>query len=424
MDLFFVTAFWATMIMLGIALLVLYFILTNKSSLRRKGYQEEYIKYLRKSHLIRICSIAVVLPLIILFSAWIVSKITGELTEEVQMAYIVIIMFVLVIPFKYIDETLNQKRIRKLAIDTHEKVVIDLHYRTLHLIFHPWFELILAASALAYGVLWLKIEQWVVYFFLVIPWFMYFTIRGTRYQVRPYLKDNYQYLFTFNLFNFLLFFLYFFSNLVIRMRETLDAYATDIMESTYGIQPVLWLIIGIIISIGWLGRIAIYLANYRQFSAEINGRETPAENPGSRRLWFFSASLILLMLLFGLGMKTDVLRQGRTQVGRVLEKYIIDQDSGSADTLAIIDHRGVFYTAQAAGYASGLEQSDVPRIEAFLQENKDRNLRLYCRIEECRSKDVRSFEICCAKTFDSMPLEALIKFEYSFPNTITGLIDE
>ena len=424
MEKFFVTAFWATLITLGIALLILYFILTNKSSLQRKGYQEEYIKYLRKSHLIRICSIAVLLPLIILFSAWIVRRITGELTEEAQMAYIVIIMFVLVIPFKYLDETINQRWIRKLALDTNEKVVIDLRFKTLHLIFHPWYEMILGITALAYGVLFLKIEQWVVYLFLIIPWFMYLTIRGTRYQVRPYLKDNYKYLFTFNLFNFLFFFLYFFSNLLIKLQDTIDMYATGMPERTFGQQPVLWLIPGMIISVGWLGRIAIYLANYRQFSAEISGGEILTRNPGSRRLWFFLGSVMVLLMLSGLGVMTDVLRRGRTQVGRVLEKYIIDQESGFSDTLAIIDHNGVVYTARATGYASGFDQSDVPRISEFLQENKDRNLRLYCRIEECRSKNIESFEICCLETFDRLPLESLVKFEYSSRNTIIGLIDE
>ena len=226
MEQFFITAFWATNTTLWVALLILYLILTNKNSLQKKGYNKKYISYLRKSHLIRICCIAVLLPLIIIFSAWIVIKVTGELVEEAQLAYIVLILFILIIPIKYLDETINQKWIRKLALDTKEKIVIDLKYKTLHLIFNPWYELILGISGLVYGIFFLRIEQWVIYLFLVLPWFMYLTIRGVKYQVRPYLKDNYKYLFSFNLFSFLFFFLYFISNLVIKLQDTVDILAS------------------------------------------------------------------------------------------------------------------------------------------------------------------------------------------------------
>lgn len=425
MEQFFITAFWATNTTLWVALLILYFILTNKNSLQEKGYNEKYITYLRKSQLIKIFSVAVLLPLIILFSAWIVKKVTGELTEEAQLAYIVFIMFVLVIPLKYLDETINQKWIRKLALDTKEKVVIDLNYKTLHLIFNPWYELMLGISGLVYGILFLRIEQWVVYLFLILPWFMYFTIRGVKYQVRPYLKDNYKYLFSFNLFSFLLFFLYFISYLVIKLQNTVDILASGMSAfETPHKSSILLLIFGFVISAGLIGRIAIYLANYRKFRAEISGRESRVQNPGIRRLLFFIVSLLVLLTLSGLGMMTDIFKQGRTQVGRVMEKYIIDLESDSPDTLAIIDQQGVFYTKQAAAYSSGFNQAGVPEIYDFIQEHKDRNLKLYCKIEECRSKDIKSFEICCTETFYKMPLESLVKFQYSSHNTITRLINQ
>ena len=82
--------FWITVIMLWAALIILYFILTNKKSLERKGHQEKYIAYLRKSHRIRIILIAVLMPLLILLAGWIISKITGPLTDEVQIAYTIL----------------------------------------------------------------------------------------------------------------------------------------------------------------------------------------------------------------------------------------------------------------------------------------------------------------------------------------------
>jgi hypothetical protein len=209
MEPFFIKTFWITVIMLWIALVILYFILTSKRLLERKGHHEKYIAYLRKSHLIRICLMAVLMPLLILISAWIIFKLTGRLEDEAQLAYIVLVLIVLVVPFKFIDERINQKRIRDLALETQEKIAVDLNYRSLHLIFNPVWELILAPMVLSYGILFLKIEQWIVYLFLIIPWFMYLNIRGTRYQTRPYLEDNYKYVFTFNIFNFLFFLAFF-----------------------------------------------------------------------------------------------------------------------------------------------------------------------------------------------------------------------
>jgi hypothetical protein len=133
MDPLFIKIFWITIGVLWVALIILYFILTDRNFLERKGYNEKYISYLRRSHLVRFCSIAVLMPLLILLSAFIVTKITGPLHEEVQLAYTVIILILLVIPFKFFDKRINQKRIRKLALDTKEKIAIDLKFKTLHL---------------------------------------------------------------------------------------------------------------------------------------------------------------------------------------------------------------------------------------------------------------------------------------------------
>jgi len=201
MEAFFVKIFWFTVGMLWVALFILYFILTNKGSLQRKGHSEKYIAYLRRSHSIRIVLIAILLPLLILLSAWIISLITGPLTEEVQLGYIILLLILLVSPFKFIDERINQRKIRELALETREKVAVDLNFKVLHQIYHPLWELLLGPTAFLYGFFYLRIEQWIIYLFLLFPWFMYLNLRGMRYQTRPYLMDNYKYTFSFNILN-------------------------------------------------------------------------------------------------------------------------------------------------------------------------------------------------------------------------------
>jgi hypothetical protein len=97
------------------------------------------------------------------------------------------------------------------------------------------------------------------------------------------------------------------------------------------------------------------------------------------------ASMFVLLTLAGLGIMTDILKQGKTQVGRVMEKYIIDLGAESPNTLAIIDQQGVFYIEQYTGHSSGFNHANNHTIYDFMRENKDRNLKFFCSIEECRS---------------------------------------
>ena len=159
MEAFFIRIFWFTVVLLWVALLILYFILTNKRSLQKKGHSEKYIAYLRRSHSIRILIIAFLLPVLMLLSAWIISLITGPLTEEVQLGYIILLLILLVSPFKFIDERINQRKIRELTLDTREKVAVDLNFKVLHKIYNPVWELILGPLAFLYGFFYLQIEQ-------------------------------------------------------------------------------------------------------------------------------------------------------------------------------------------------------------------------------------------------------------------------
>ncbi|KPK83633.1 MAG: hypothetical protein AMS27_12325 [Bacteroides sp. SM23_62_1] len=425
MDPFFVKTFWITVGMLWIALIILYFILTDRSSLERKGYNEKYISYLRKSHLIRICLIAVVLPLLILMAAFIVSKITGPLQEEVQLAYIVIILMILVIPFKYFDDRINQKRIRELALDTKEKIAIDLRYKTLHLIFKPWWEIVLGAAALAYGILVLKIEQWIIYLFLLFPWLIYLTTRGTRYQTRPYLKDNYKYLFSFNLFSFIFFLFYFCAYFIMKIYETFEYLSAGevVITSVILLPRILLLSAGLLIIICLTGRIAIYISNYRLFNNEMNELPGRDSNPLARKLVFFFSALLILFTFSGVALLTGMFKVEKTDVGIIKKKYLIEKNRMDRDTVAIFDQASIYYLSgdmnrivKLTG-TSDLQGDELDRL--FHREN----MRMFCTVEICKTNRIRDFEICCRSTFDELPFESRVKFVYRPDHTITRLID-
>ena len=393
--------------MLWTALIILYFILTNENSLRRKGHSEEYIAYLRRSHTVRILIIAVVLPLLILLSAWIVTLITGPLTSERQLAYIVVVLIVLVVPFKFVDERINQRKIRELALKNREQIAIDLNYRTLHLIYQPKWELILGVAALIYGIWYLRIEQWIIYLFLLFPWFMYLNIRGTRYQTRPYLTDNYKYMFTFNIFSFLFFLLYFCLYFV----RAADAYFSRGVTTRFqeyggsGTMELLILCLGTVIMLGLIGRISVYLSNYGAFNRAMKG-EGEGEGASMQRRWITFLGILTAipalsgMIVFSGGMGAD-----RIEVGMVLEKYVVDLSGPVPDTLFLADRT-----------SDGLTGGAYPR-------HISDQISLGCEIRLSRSGRVVGYHVCCPDLFRELPVGSVIKYRYGSGPSIEKLIE-
>jgi len=422
MDQLFITSFWITNGMLLVALVILYLILTSRRSMEKKGYTEEYISYLRKSHTIRIIAIAIILPVLELISAWIISLLTGPLIEEKQLAYIIVLLLVLVVPFKFFDESLNQNQLKKLAIKTNEKVAIDFNFRTLHLIFDPLWEIILSIVAILYGILFLNIEQWIVYLFLVFPWLMYFTLKGTKYQTRPYLHDNHTYMFTFNLFSFLLFFVYFFSYLVKRLDLSLEVFSGPGRLGMADALPlVILLTTGFIIAVALVGRISLYLANYRQFRSEIIGKEITSGNPFRRKMIFFGSSVIILIAVTSVALSTDLFNPNHVDVGTVKGKYLLEITSSGIDTALIVTVEGISYIDNKYYIQDELDSNEEV-ITNFIKLNETKQLKAYCDIQLSLNNRIKQYEVCCNTTFLDIPFNTIIKFEHQ-SDRITRLIE-
>ena len=398
MEAFFVKIFWFTVGMLWVALFILYFILTNKGSLQRKGHSEKYIAYLRRSHSIRIVLIAILLPLLILLSAWIISLITGPLTEEVQLGYIILLLILLVSPFKFIDERINQRKIRELALETREKVAVDLNFKVLHQIYHPLWELLLGPTAFLYGFFYLRIEQWIIYLFLLFPWFMYLNLRGMRYQTRPYLMDNYKYTFSFNIFNFLFFLFYFVMHYISKIREvfSLSAATASYILLTAGLLIILALTI----------RTTIYLANYRDFNRAISGEGDSGGSGFTRKLVFSVFGVALLFAIMGIVMITGTAEDRNLEVGRIHQKFILQDHGDHCDTLLVID---TYSSMNEDAYKEYLSMND---------------LKLSCSVLISLSGTQKSFEICCPALFRDLPVGQIVKFEYGSGPSIIRIIDK
>lgn len=397
MEAFFVKTFWITVIFLWVALLILYFILTNRGSLQRKGHSEEYIAYLRRSNTIRIALIAILLPLLILLSALIISLITGPLNQEVQLGYIILLLILLVSPFKYVDERMNQKRIRELALETKEKVAVDLNYKVLHQIYNPLWELVLGPLAFFYGFFYLRIEQWIIYLFLLFPWFMYLNLRGTRYQTRPYLKDNYMYTFSFNIFNFLFFLFYFVMYYLIMVQ--------NLTGDSAGAKSYLLLLAGLVIILALTVRTTIYLANFSAFNKAISGEGDGLKTTALRKLVFSLSGAALLFAISGMVLLSGMTDNKKIEVGKIQQKFILQDQGEYNDTLLIINK---YHSMNEESYDSFFQMEDV---------------KLSCKVILSRTEQERSYDICCPNTFKALPVGQIVKFEYGSGPSITRIID-
>lgn len=403
MEAFFVKIFWFTVILVWTALLILYFILTSRRALMRKGHSEEYIAYLRRSHTIRIIIVAILLPLLILLSAWIISLLTGPLTEEVQLGYIVLLLILLVSPFKYIDERINQKRIRELAMENGEKVAVDLNYKVLHQIYNPYWELVLGPLAFLYGFFYLRIEQWIIYLFLLFPWFMYLNLRGMKYQTRPYLRDNYKYTFSFNIFNFLFFLFYFVMYYILEVREL---FTISSGTGPTGSESYLLLLAGLLIILALLIRTTIYMSSYRAFNRAVSGFKDSIKTGFTRKLVFSISGVALLLSIVGMVMLTGMAEKRQTEVGQIHQKFIVEHHGNHCDTLLVIDR-----------YSS----LDEAALDSFLQM---KDVKLSCSVFLSRTDQEINYDIRCPSVFLDLPAGQIVKFEYASGPSIIRIIDK
>jgi hypothetical protein len=331
--------------------------------------------------------------------------ITGELHRESQLAYIVIVLVILVIPFKFMDERINQRKIRDLALDTREKIAVDLNFRTLHMVYHPRWELFLGPAAFLYGLFYLQIEQWIVYLFLLFPWFMYLNIRGTRYQTRPYMTDNYLYMFSFNIFSFLFFLFFFCSYFIMKIQALLSNSMSDTSPGPAGFPTLLLMILGYLLILGMIGRIAIYLSNYGAFVKAMKGEGSGQDASPLRKWLFFGAALTLVSGVALIAVFSGILNIEKIEVGVVQEKYVINCSGPAPDTLMIVD-------ASLTG--------DSQPVYPFFSGEK---MSLSCNIRLSRSDLLVNYDVCCPNLFRELPVGSVVKFEYGPGPTIYRLVE-
>ena len=257
-DLTFVEFFLFVTVLIWIFLIVISLITVHPSVLRRKGYDEEYIKFIKKDTIKRNIGIATVMPLLGAAAAFIVWLFVDDINDFQNLIYIAIIWIALVIPFPVMDMKKTNKKYRELAVQTGSEVMIDMNYRIIHLAFNPLVEFIASLVYIIYFIEFIAPFH-VSFIHIFILWALYSVARSSKYLTAPHFRDGYIYLYIFLMINqFLLIF-----HLI---REVLSKAGCEECLSGTAVYT------GIILSVFLLVKFIYYLSSFPKFNLKLKSK--------------------------------------------------------------------------------------------------------------------------------------------------------
>jgi len=251
-------AFSITFIILWIFLLATTLYQVNRRVLEKKGYNEDFIEYIRKTNIKRNMGMAIVMPILGIFAALVIWAIFGNLSESNHLIYVYILWFLLIIPFPILEMKKGSRELKELAIKTNSNIVIDFKYKTLHLIFVPGLEAIFAVIYIVYFVIFIEVFH-VAFIHILILWFLYCAARFSKNLTLPSFKETYIFNFIFMAFNHMILILHV-------LREAVTRFGCE--DCRWGIG----LILGISLGAALICKLAYYLVKLPEFKLRLKDR--------------------------------------------------------------------------------------------------------------------------------------------------------
>jgi len=229
---------------------------TSTSVMKKKGYNEEYIVFQKKDCRSRNLGIALGLPIIELFAAFITWLIFGELNTMKHLWCIVLISFICIIPFPIMDMKKTNKEYKKLAVQTKTDVVIDLNYRILHMVFKPRWELVTSIYYILYAVFF-HLGNYLGIIHISIVWALYLIARSWKNMTRQSMKDGY----------IVIFILMTFNNLLAMYHLIRIIFLNDAQVEWIGLFS------GILLAVILLGKQVYYIDRFPRFKRKLKEQE-------------------------------------------------------------------------------------------------------------------------------------------------------
>jgi hypothetical protein len=172
----------------------------NREVLKRKGYSDQYVEYLRRSCLRRNVGIAIIVPVLGILAGFLVYAVAGDIKTPQNASYVLLLWLLLVVPFPILDHRKSARESKEIVQATGATVVVDFNYRVLHLVFQPWLEAILSSFYVLYFVLFFGPFH-IALIHVALLWALYGTARFGRHLTAPAMRDAYLFLIVFMMIN-------------------------------------------------------------------------------------------------------------------------------------------------------------------------------------------------------------------------------
>ncbi len=253
-----VYTFFIIFVILWISLLGVTIYQTNRRILERKGYNEDFIELSKKINIKRNIGIGVIVTILGIFAALVVWAIFGDLNKSNHLMYVYLLWFLLIIPFPILESEKGGKEFKELAIKTNTDIVIDFKYKILHLVFAAPVEALFSIIYILYFIIFIEVFH-VAFIHILILWFLYGSLRFSKSQTRPGIRDAYIFSFIFMVLNqsILIFHV---------LREVISRFACE------GCTLSIALILGISLAAALICKLIYYLFKLPEFSFRLKNR--------------------------------------------------------------------------------------------------------------------------------------------------------
>jgi hypothetical protein len=245
--------------------ILVFYLLHSRRRLKSQGFNEEYIKFIRKMEgratLISWFSLLILQVVSFLIVSLFIEKITFKL--YIKAIFLLAISLTVIIRF-FLDKYIY-KRQKELAIRTGSEIVVDFNYKILHKIFRPLLEIIATVIVLAFTLTSLRNlphgdDNFIIYFYLVFIWYFYISLKSAKNMIIPQFESVYRlkarFMFLFNAILILLVF----SNSM----EAVEAGKFALMDYIF-----LTVVIALLVA-----KLAVYIKGYRSLKKSLPERNT------------------------------------------------------------------------------------------------------------------------------------------------------
>jgi hypothetical protein len=222
----------------------------SAGNLRKRGYSEDYIAFMKRDYTMRALFMAIIIPAILVAAYFITTLFAEDVSSKIEIVALVFI--VMIIPFPIIDNILTGKKLKSIKEKSNDILVVDIKHKVLNLIYNPAVELILTGITIAYALIVIK-PVILFYLHIILPWVFYMTTRKSQKTIRPHLKDGYLWAFVFITINFALI-IYYIVNSLFREQSHLNSFELST---------------GVLLIIILTSRIIYYLLNYPQLRQKL-----------------------------------------------------------------------------------------------------------------------------------------------------------